>query len=399
MNVKKKVLFIFFVVIILFSLIGGGIYLSKKYQAQADARAIVKAQQDKVEELINGRRDTQAKGGEVDVFGDDNLVRVLLVGLDSRTGQPSAHCDAIQLFEINRVNKTISITAVPRGTYAPLPGVGHLATDYYVSKSCEVGGLEYGIEQIERILGKKADYVVMVGFSEALGILRYLKLPTTETLQWLRHRQGYAIGEPQRARNHSTFLKQMIVKYIPDDKDRLDNTWQYLLYKMIKTDLSFDGTKQVVNEIAQMNLGEEPWRVSLSMRPAYEVQDIAYDPEKVDEYLHRMIDPIKHLLNKDDYSDISDEDAEKRLLDLIKTNKNEKEFIEWAFDNNLWLQVESDEKRAEFHYHFISKYAESLETLEEQEELIADYILEMEYIGLLEWRDKGRRLLEELIAQ
>jgi hypothetical protein len=46
-----------------------------------------------------------------------------------------------------------------------------------------------------------------------LGILRNLKLPTTDTLRWLRHRQGYAIGEPQRAHNHSTFLKQLILRF------------------------------------------------------------------------------------------------------------------------------------------------------------------------------------------
>ena len=396
---KKKVLLTLIILIILAPVIAGATYFVLKYQEASEERAVKKAQESKVEDLINSRRDLQVAEEEIDVFGEDNIVRVLLVGLDSRTGQEFSHCDAIQLFEINRATQIVQITAVPRGTYAPLPGTGHLATDYYVSKSCEVGGLEYGIEQIERILGKKADYVVMVGFSEALGILRYLKLPTTETLQWLRHRQGYAIGEPQRARNHSTFLKQMLVKYIPDDQSEMDNTWQYLLYRMIKTDLSFDGTKQIVGEVSRMNLKEEPWRISLSMRPAYEVQDIAYDPEKVDEYLHKMIDPIKHLLNKDDYSEISNEEAEERLLTLIKTNKDKPDFIQWAYDNNLWLQVEDDVKRDEFHYHFVTKYALSQETLEKKEAMLADYILEMDYLEKPDWAEKGRILLEKLITQ
>ena len=141
-------------------------------------------------------------------FGDDEIARILFIGLDSRAGQTHGHCDAIQLIEIDKGKNSVQITAVPRGTYSPLPpGVGATTTDYYVSNACGLVSLEYGVKQMEYILGKKADYIMVVGFSEVMGILKYLDLPTTPTLQWLRHRQGYAIGEPQRAHNHSTFLK------------------------------------------------------------------------------------------------------------------------------------------------------------------------------------------------
>ncbi|PIR99002.1 hypothetical protein COT87_01740, partial [Candidatus Collierbacteria bacterium CG10_big_fil_rev_8_21_14_0_10_44_9] len=73
------------------------------------------------------------------------------------------------------------------------------------------------VKQIERILGKQADYLAIVGFSQTLGILRNLQLPAVDTLRWLRHRQSYAVGEPQRAHNHSTFIKQMTIKYLSDD--------------------------------------------------------------------------------------------------------------------------------------------------------------------------------------
>ena len=220
---KKKILFAILIVIIAVSVIAGTVHFVSEYNERSEQRELKQQQQQKVEQLIDSRRDVQLKGEKEDPFGDDDVVRVLLIGLDSRAGQEFGHCDAIQMFEVNRANNTIRITAVPRGTYAPLPGTGHLATDYYVSKACEVGGLEYGVEQIEKILGRKADYVVMVGFSEAMGVFRFLKLPATETLQWLRHRQGYAVGEPQRARNHSNFLKQMLIKYIPNEEKTIDN--------------------------------------------------------------------------------------------------------------------------------------------------------------------------------
>lgn len=394
----KKIILISLIIIITISVIAGVVYFIREYRGKEEARSLEKAQQAKIDELLESRRNMQTEDEE-DPFGEDNLVRILFVGLDSRIGQDFGHCDAIQMFEINRANKTIQITAVPRGTYAPLPGTGHLATDYYVSKSCEVGGLEYGIEQIEKILGKKSDYVVMVGFSEALGIFRYLDLPANETLQWLRHRQGYAIGEPQRARNHSNFLRQMLVKYIPNEDQTIDSTWQYLLYKMIKTDLSYNGAKDIIDEIARMNLSEETWRISLAMRPAYEVSDIAYDPEHVTEYLHKMIDPIKHLLSKDDYSDITPEEAQERVINLIEENKNDSEFIPWAFDNDIWLQVDDEDLRDKYQFELTLEYVSTLETKEEREALLADYILEMDYLNKEDWKEKGKQELEKIITE
>lgn len=363
------------------------------YRVMAAERAIEKARTQAIESVIDSRR---LSGSEeaTDPFGEDNIVKVLFIGLDARVGQENGHCDAIQLITVDKNAGTVNITAVPRGTYSPLPpGKGVTSSDYYVSNACGLGGLEYGIKQIEKILGVKADYLVVVGFSEALGIIRNLHLPTTETLQWLRHRQGYAIGEPQRAHNHSTFIKQMMVKFVPTEQSQFDKALQYLVYRLVKTDLSFAQAQKIVGAISAIDIASHPEKISLSMRPLYPVQDIPYEPEHITEYLDQTLGPIKHLLAKDDYSGVAEETVQAKLLGVIEENKNNPEFVTWAYQNNLWLQIEDDEKRLSTQYDLLTAYLATLPDKAEREAVLADYILEMENRGEPLWQGKARELL------
>lgn len=348
-----------------------------------------------VDEYLELRLSQELEGDEnINPFAEDDKVSVLLLGLDSRVGETSAHCDAIQFLEIDRSEKTVKITAVPRGTYSPLPpGKGTTSSDYYVSNACGLGGLDYGVKQIERILGKKADYVAMVGFSQVYGILRYLKLPTTETLQWLRHRQGYAIGEPQRARNHSTFIKQALIKFVPENISPTDTASQYFIYKLIKTDLSFETTKKIVAVLSGMELKENPERISLYMKPPHNVQDIPYDEENLEEYLGSMIDPIKHLLSSQDYSGMDKKIIDDKIKSIIEENNENDEFIRWAYKNYLWLQMEQDDERMQLQWDITLRFIRQLRSEEDIEQVIADYILEMQHLGQDSWADRGRTVL------
>lgn len=372
-----------------------------KPQVVQAGQEIIDEQALEIERIIKDRQAEDTKIDEnVDPFGDDGIVRVLMLGLDSRAGQTAGHCDVIQMIEIDKNNNTVSITAVPRGTYSPLPpGKATTSSDYYVSNACGLAGLDYGINQIEKILGKKADYLVMVGFSETLGILRNLKLPTTETLQWLRQRQGYKIGEPQRARNHSTFIKNLLVKFLPEKKSKLDIPFHYILYKIVKTDLTFDEGEKIVDALITMDLPKNPERVSLYMRPSYNVEDIAYDPNTAGEYVSKMIGPVKNYLSGTSYTGISAEEADKRVINAIDEKITDKEFVKWAFDNQLWLQIEDDILREEKHYEVITKYLDGLEDDTMREQIIADYILEMKYLGLSDWASKGEDLLKTEILK
>lgn len=396
----KKFLIIIFVILLL----GLGTWFLVRgissYRAGEEERKAAKAASDTIEQIIGARRTLAEKNGTADPFGEDGVVQVLLLGLDRRTGESDGHCDAIQLVTINQKKQEVTITAVPRGTYSPLPPGGkYLPSDYYISKACAIGGLEYGINQIEKILGAKADYLVVLGFSEALGIFRNLGLPTTETLEWLRHRQGYAIGEPQRAHNHSTFIKQMMIKYVPEESSVMAKALQYIIYKTVQTDLSFAEARKIIDVLSTLDLTNHPERIHLLMRPAYVVQDIPYAEEYLGEYLDKMIKPVKDLLPGDDYSGLSEEEAQNKLLEIINEKKDDTEFIVWVFENKLWLQIEDKEKRLAIQYDFLEKYLLTLSEKSERESVLADYILEMEHYGENQWVEKGKELLSKQIGQ
>ena len=391
---KKKVIIILIIIISCLGLL----LLAKAvlwYKAYASEREFIKTQNQAIENIIDSRRIENSEETTTDPFGEDGVVHVLFVGLDKRAGQEAGHCDAIQLISIdtNDIGK-ITITAVPRGTYSPLPpGKGTTSTDYYVSNACGLGGLDYGINQIEKILGVESDYLAVVGFSETMGILRYLHLPTTETLQWLRNRHGYTIGEPQRAHNHSTFIKQMIIKFVPTTQTKLNTALQYLVYNLIKTDLSFEQTQKILDTVSTMDIANHPEKIQLTMRPFYSVQDISYDPENVTEYLEQTLGPIAHLLSKDDYSNLSEETVQANLLSIIEKNKNNPEFISWAYENNFWLQIEDNEQSLAVQFDLLKDYLPLLSDSSKRQSILADYILEMENRGESVWQTKGKDLL------
>lgn len=396
----KRIVIIFFI-LIFSALTAWSLYRAIIwYRAGAAERAAAKARNDAIERVLNSRRAEASPADATDPFGEDGLVRVLLIGLDKRTGQTAGHCDAIQLITVDRNNQIVTITAVPRGTYSPLPpGTGSTSSDYYVSNACGLGGLDYGVKQIEKILGVKADYLVVVGFSQTLGILRNLNLPTTETLQWLRHRQGYAIGEPQRAHNHSTFIKQMMVRFIPAEITKMDTALGYIIYKIVQTDMSFAEGEEILKALSAMDIVNRPERIQLAMRPAYSVQDIPYAPEHLGEYLDSMINPIKNLLSKDDYSGTNEEVVQNKLLEIINEKKDNSEFVVWAFENDLWLQIEDEQNRLFIQYDLLTRYVRQLTEKSAREDIIADYILEMEHRGEESWAEKGRMLLAKELGQ
>jgi len=395
-----KFIFIFVISVITLLIVAYFVLFFRKSDEQKVGQEIIDQQSIEIEDIIKSRQaEETAIDNKVDPFGEDGLVRVLLIGLDSRAGQTAGHCDVIQMIEIDKNKSNIQVTAVPRGTYSPLPpGKASTSTDYYVSNACGLAGLEYGIDKIEKILGKKADYLVMVGFSETLGILRNLKLPTTETLQWLRQRQGYAIGEPQRARNHSTFIKQLMTKYLPEKESKLDLPFHYILYKLVKTDLSFSQSEKIVEVLINMDLKNNSEKITLAMRPSYNVQDIPYDPATAGEYVQKMIGPIKNYLSGTSYTGIDTVEADQRIVDKIDEQSNDAEFIKWAFDNQLWLQIEDDTMREENHYEIMTNYISRLTVKDDKEQVVSDYILEMKYLGLDNWANKGEELLKIEIA-
>ncbi|OGF48229.1 hypothetical protein A2533_03290 [Candidatus Falkowbacteria bacterium RIFOXYD2_FULL_35_9] len=255
--------------------------------------------------------------------------------------------------------------------------------------------MDYGVNQIERIIGQKADFLVLVNFSTTMGILRALNLPTTETLQWLRNRQTYAIGEPQRARNHSNFLKKILTDYT-SDQSKTDAVWQYLIFKMLKTDLSFDQALIITKTVSSMDLAHNSSKIKLFMKPEHNVVDITYDPEKIADQLSAL-NRLINRLPAGDYSGETETNYQLHLLQEIEANMKNYDFIVWAFQNNLWLQIEDSETRNSTHFELLKEYIEPLD-LDTKEALIADFINEMDVLEHSSWSNTGKNYLKILVG-
>jgi hypothetical protein len=62
-----------------------------------------------------------------------------------------------------------------------------------------------------------------------------------------------------------------------------------------------------------MELPQKPEKIILAMKPAYVVQDIPYDPNTLEEYRHKMIDPIAPYLSKLDFAQMTVEEMQTQI--------------------------------------------------------------------------------------
>lgn len=331
-------------------------------------------------------------------FGDDNVINILFLGIDSRKEGKEQHCDAIHMMSVNVEDWTMKITSVPRGTYAYIPG-SHAPTEYYMANACAYGGLEYGIQQIEKVIGVQHDYVMTVGFSQALGTFRALGLPTTETLQWLRHRRSYQIGDPQRSHNHAVFMKDMMVKF--GAPDSVSTPLLYLLYSFVDTDMEFGTARAIYEGFVTNGIAEHPERVTLAMKPHYETVDYHLDLDNPDPQLAALLDRIRPYTSHEDLSNRTLADVQNELVAYLQDALTTEEGVALVVTEETWRQIEDDAVREELHYAFVESYVWKIIATDKQAatNLVADFILEKQTLGLAEAESKGRALLGQIVVQ
>ncbi len=71
-------------------------------------------------------------------------------------------------------------------------------------------------------------------------------------------------------------------------------------------------------------------------------------------------------------------------------------------DEATWRQVEDATVREELHYAFVARAAQLLVAAGDREaatNLVADYILEKQTLGIADYEIKGRDLLREVVVQ
>ncbi|MFA5946629.1 MAG: hypothetical protein WC813_01255 [Patescibacteria group bacterium] len=333
-------------------------------------------------------------------FGDKDTINILTLGLDSRKEGAYAHCDAIHMVSLNVKTWTMTIISVPRGTSTSLPPIaGHtyLPTDYYLANACYFGGLDYGVKRIEQVAGVKADYVATVGFSEAIGIFRALNLPTTDTLEFLRHRRSYQIGDPQRSANQGVFMKDILLKLTSGDK--IPTPFLYLMYKFVHTDMDFATVKALYDAYYAAGIGQHPESVALAIKPEYAVKEMHFDSTNADEQVGALIDFLKGKVSKDDLSLRTIDDVQTELVTYLRAGLSNDEVVARVYGAQLWQQVEDDDVREELEFRYLDKYVLQIVEQDPQaaEQTISDYILVKDYYGLTEWKDKGARLLDSFL--
>lgn len=350
-----------------------------------------------VSDVLDARRAELEAVGEVP-FGADNEINILALGLDSRKEGEERHCDAIHMVTLNLDNWTMVITSVPRGTFATLPpGRSYAETDYYLANACAFGGLEYGIKQIEEIVGVRADYVATVGFSQALGIFRSIGLPTTDTLAFLRHRRSYQIGDPQRSHNQGLFMKDTALRLLGGDG--LSTPLLHILYSFIDTDLDFKSAQALYLAYRAAELDEDD--IALEIKPYYPVVDMHFDPDNADVQVQALIDFLKGKVSSEDLTLQSLEDVQRELEEYMRGALGDDQEVAHVVEEQLWLQIEDHDVRQELHFRFLAKYLEELKLTDPQEaeKMASDYVLEMEYLSETYWADLGRSMLASLVDE
>lgn len=395
---KRLLLLTFTAAVIVLSLGAlGYTTFAKQYFAHSPWEAPA-SMQEVVDEVLADRAQNIEESGEVN-FGQDNEINVLVLGLDSRKANHEPHCDAIHMFTLNIEDWSIQVTSVPRGTYAYIPPGTYPENEYYLANACAFAGLDYGIEQIENIAGVKADYVATVGFSQVIGIMRTLELPTTESLQWLRHRQSYAIGDPQRSHNQAVFMKDLILTQADKLRGDLGTPLVYVLYSIINTDMDYKVARALVNGYLESDIDERPEDITLSMRPYYATQDLHLDLEHPEEQIDQFLEFIKPYLSEEDLSGRELEDIQSDLIVYLEGRLAAEESVSDVYEKRLWLQIEEDMVREQMHYAFLERYAREVARTDSDRalDIITQYIFEKQTLGETDYANLGRDLMSELI--
>lgn len=346
-------------------------------------------------------REQTILAGNGEGIGSTDEINVLLLGLDARKEWTEAHCDAIHMFTLNVKEWSMHITTVPRGTYTYIPPGNYPANQYYVSNACGLAGIDYGIQQIERISGIHADYVVKVGFSQVDGILRFFQLPTTSTLQWLRHRQSYQIGEPQRSHNQAVFLKDLIVRELGLFREQTGFAMEYLLYRMVDTDMDFATAHALLQGFLTADIDTHPEKISLEMKPSYPVVDYHLNFDDPASQVQPLIDFLKPYLNSEDLSGKTFDQIQQELVEYLDQRLTSNDPIEDVYEKQLWLQVDDAAVREEMEYRCTERRVNELVGTDRAESInvVSDYILEKQTLGPAEYEEKGRALLQNILNQ
>lgn len=169
-------------------------------------------------------------------------VNIAITGVDSRIGERYRHADANHVVSLLLDKGEIEIYSIPRDTYA-FAGFEDDSLDKYNLLTNVLGrlGRKSYLSELARISEiDHIHYYVELGFSQAIGIIEKLGFKDPKsTLQILRDRKSYRIGDFQRSYNQGNFISGAIYKFNHLTENTNDIIFDIFL-GLVETNLSKD---------------------------------------------------------------------------------------------------------------------------------------------------------------
>ncbi len=309
--------------------------------------------------LIISGEDNRA-GLSRDEFAGYSRINIAVIGVDGRMGAPRGHADANHIISIIPDARKIQIISIPRDTYVDCgyddtTNLNKL-TVYYMG-----AGREEYLAKIAEISGLGSiKYYVEFGFSQAMGIMRLFGYNSTETLQVLRSRKSFAIGDYQRVYNQAQFVRQLILKHFELINGSLKPVFINGILALVRTNLNYDLISDLFEKIEEKQIHKNPENITIKIRPGVQTNYKVFDfsnPEfiaslkeqlkleniaKQDTTAFRPKNFQQYLTNKLDKI-ISDSEQDTLKNPRLAINK-----LKPYYEQKIWLQINDDQQSLEY---------------------------------------------------
>jgi len=168
---------------------------------------------------------------------------------------------------------------------------------------------------------------------------------------------------------------------------------------MVETDdLDFETASSILNWLVKNDFYRKPAKIEIVIKPTpfYKIADIHFaatdyptenswqNDEEFKTYQENLKNYLENLLEK----------GEKHLSNNQK--KSLYQLLDTPFSQQLWLQLENDQMRNQFHFDLLRLYVLSLDDKNEASLLLSDFIEEMEIVKETELGNKAEELLASI---
>lgn len=243
--------------------------------------------------------DTSASSSK-NAFGNAKRINIALIGVDGRFGSSGGHADANHVLSIMPEIGKVEIISIPRDTYVycgyeDSTGLNKL-TVFYMAR-----GKKAYLDTIAKItrLGS-VPYYIEFGFSQAMGILRWLGFNSSQTLQVLRTRKSFAVGDYQRVYNQAQFIRQAMVRNFGLLNGPLRPVVLRGVLALVRTNLNYEKLSEIAESLNQTSFAESADNISIKVRPSLKVNFKVFDfsnQENVSSLRNQL--NLDHIAEKD----------------------------------------------------------------------------------------------------